>query len=297
MDGSGGTLDFFIDDFINKQVIGKGLDERTQKAYRLDLEHFYQWMDKEHLPENMPAWEGRRAQYLTYLFQEKRLRTSTISRKNRVFGYFLAYLKKQGAIAEGGSLEDHRLTPRISGYESQEISKPKEIGPERQPVKGPLSKQEVDAFFQAIRREQEELDSDFRRRLCLRDQIMMGLLFYHRIEVSELLMIQVADYDLRSGILSIRKKRQKGYCVCLFSKELRRQMEQWLDEHEYFERDEEFKERMFLSKLGRPLSMKMVILIFEKYRVMAGIEKEFTPKDLKNSLGPYGQELVREQCG
>ena len=74
-------------------------------------------------------------------------------------------------------------------------------------------------------------------------------------------------------------------------------MEQWLDEHEYFERDEEFKERMFLSKLGRPLSMKMVILISEKYRVMAGIENDFTPKDLKNSLGPYGQELVREQCG
>ena len=53
---------------------------------------------------------------------------------------------------------------------------------------------------------------------------------------------------------------------------------------------------MFLSKLGRPLSMKMVILIFEKYRMLAGIEKEFTPKDLKNSLERYGIELAMEQC-
>ena len=30
--------------------------------------------------------------------------------------------------------------------------------------------------------------------------------------------------------------------------------------------------------------MKMVILVFEKYKVMAGIKKESTPKDLKCSM-------------
>ena len=83
----------------------------------------------------------------------------------------------------------------------------------------------------------------------------------------------------------------------MFSKELREQIEQWIEEHECFERDDEFREKMFLSKLGRPLSMKMVILIFEKYRKLAGIEKEFTPKDLKNSLEKYGRELVEEKSG
>ena len=34
-----------IDEFIDSQVIKKGLDERTAKAYRLDLEHLYQWLD------------------------------------------------------------------------------------------------------------------------------------------------------------------------------------------------------------------------------------------------------------
>ena len=52
---------------------------------------------------------------------------------------------------------------------------------------------------------------------------------------------------------------------------------------------------MFLSKLGKPLSMKMVTNIFDKYRVLAGIEKECTPKDLKKSLGRYGEEMVRER--
>ena len=34
-----------IDGFINSYVIGNGLDRRTEKAYRMDLEHFYVWAD------------------------------------------------------------------------------------------------------------------------------------------------------------------------------------------------------------------------------------------------------------
>ena len=71
-------------------------------------------------------------------------------------------------------------------------------------------------------------------------------------------------------------------------------MEQWLSEHGYFEHDDLYRNQMFLSKMGKPLSMKMVINIFDKYRVMAGIEKECKPKDLKNSLGKYAEELVME---
>ena len=272
-----GMPDGFIDSFIDIQVIGRGLDQRTGKAYRLDLEHFYKWMEKDGTPGEMDVWEKRIEQYISYLSQERRLCPSTISRKYRVFGYFLGYLVQQGALS------------------GTYVPKPlKSAGTQKGPDS--LSKDEVDAFFKAIRREREELDSDFRRRVCLRDQIMMELLFYHGLEVSELLKMEVSDYNPASGNLLVRKKKGKVCTVRVFSKDLRKQVEQWLTEHEYFEHDEEYRERMFLSKLGRPLSMKMVILIFEKYRILAGIEKEFTPKDLKNSLERYGRELVREQC-
>ena len=68
-----------------------------------------------------------------------------------------------------------------------------------------------------------------------------------------------------------------------------------MSEHVYFEHGGMYHNRMFLSKLGKPLSMKMVINIFDKYRRLAGIEKECTPKDLKNSLGRYAEDMVREQ--
>ena len=157
-----------------------------------------------------------------------------------------------------------------------------------------LNKKEVDSFFQAINQEYIDLDSDFRKRVCLRNQVMMELIFYHRIEISELLRMEVTDYNRKTSTLIVRRKREKEQIVSLFSKTLQKQMVQWLDVHEYFERDEEYNNQMFLSKLGKPLSMKMVINIFDKYRRMAGIEKECSPKDLKNSLKRYAEEMVWE---
>ncbi len=262
--------------FINTQVVGRGLDGRTAKAYRIDLDLFFRWLEsgrQENVEEE--GLERKMEIYLKYLSRERRLRFATVCRKHQVFGYYLSYLKSQGMIEGFQPLEQPQSNEEIS-------------------VDTVLTKTEVDAFFQAIRREYDGLDSDFRKRVCLRDQVMMELLFYHRIEVSELLRMEVSDYNRKSAVLMIHKKREKVRKVTLFSHLLQEQMGQWMKERTYFEHGGLYQNRMFLSKLGKPLSMKMITNIFDKYRVMAGIEKECTPKDLKNSLGRYGEELVRE---
>ncbi len=268
-----------IDDFINTQVISRGLDERTAKAYRMDLEKFYFWLEDGEGEETAKAgWnlEDQMEAYLDYLSDEKGLRYSTLYRKQRVFGYYLASLVSQGVLSQCRPLHP--------------VSQPRKTM-----VDTLLTKREVEAFFQAIGREYEDLDSDFRRRVCLRDQVMMELLFYHGLEISQLLVLEVSDYNPKTFTLTIRRKREKDRTVYLFSRALQKQMAQWLSEHIYFEHGGMYHNRMFLSKLGKPLSMKMVINIFDKYREMAGIEKVCKPKDLKNSLGRYAEELVREQ--
>lgn len=298
-----------IDGFIKNLVMDRGSDKRTAKAYRSDLELFFRWLgfpegdvyqsegqgkeetmgkersvagkseaDRSTLEGGRLGHDLERAMesYLDQLFDEKGLRFSTISRKHRVFGYYLSYLQDQGILKD--------IRP---------LMLPEQL--EKSPADNSLTKKEVDSFFRAIDREYMELDSDFRRRVCLRDQVMMELLFYHRIEISELLRLEMSDYDKETAVLKIRRKRERDRTVHLFSPALQEQMIRWLQEHVYFEHGELYQERMFLSKLGKPLSMKMVTNIFEKYRVLAGIEKECTPKDLKNGLGRYAEEVVREK--
>ena len=281
------SLQNLIEGFIDSQSASRGLDERTAKAYRLDLELFFRWleMDREGNKEDgrkkvisaPPQYlEGKMEEYLQYLSREKERRFSTVCRKYLVFGYFLSYLKGEGAI---------------EGF--RELALPEQ--PKEASVDTLLTKREVDAFFQAIDREYAGLDSDFRKRVCLRDQVMMKLLFYHRVEISELLRMEVNDYNRKTAVLTIRRKRERDCAVYLYSRDLQQQMWQWIEEHGYFEHGGLYDGRMFLSKLGKPLSMKMVTNIFDKYRVLAGIEKECTPKDLKKSLGRYGEEMVRER--
>lgn len=41
-----------IEGFIHTQVINRGLDERTMKAYRQDLELLFGWLEPEEVREN-----------------------------------------------------------------------------------------------------------------------------------------------------------------------------------------------------------------------------------------------------
>lgn len=290
----------FIDGFINEHIIRQGLDYRTEKAYRLDLEHFCDWMEQrqernlldgsdltKHLKfaagvseadeDGLEDWMDA---YLEYLITEKKLSSSTICRKNRVFDYYLSYLSGQGIIA---------------GHRTLKAEKQLEIKSETRTF---LSKKESDAFFNAINQEYEKLDSEFRKRICLRDMVMMKLLFYHKIEISELLRIEEKDYNQETDMLTIRRKRGENSEFYLYSYELRQKMKEWMQERKQLRCEGEYYGRIFISKLGKPLSMKMVIKVFDKYRKLAGIEKGFTPKDLKeNCMKQYARELVMERCG
>ena len=380
-----------IEDFIKDQSARNRLDERTVKAYQLDLGLFYDWMRE----NGIASFDSEVAErYLDYLSREKKLRFSTVTRKYRVLSYFLEYLSKEGHLSGYRPLTTPAPTPQAAeraekagrrgdggmagmpgpdgrigvpgpegivgapeaegiigvsgafGTASVPVSPVLEgaagmsavMGAETPVVRKKghfLSKAEVDRFFVALDREYEELDSDFRKRVCLRDRVMMELLFYHGLEVSEILRLELADYGGKTGMLWVRRKRQtegdrvsdedrdgadpreairdrdieradggnrgrrkdKERSVRIFSRELRERLELWIREHGYFERVEGYRDVMFLSKLGKPLSMKMVISIFDKYRIMAGIGRECTPKDLKRSMERYARELMMERCG
>lgn len=263
-----------IDKFISSQVLIHDWNERTIKAYRLDLEHLYSWIQT----ENKEKFDKKTVEnYLHFLLEKKKLCASTVMRKYRVICYFLDYLFKEGLLSDNPPL----LPPILMMQKNKKEHF--------------LSKSEIDSFFVALSREYDDLESDFRKRICLRDHIMMALLFYHGLEISELLRLKLSDYNRKTGVLMIQEKKNKQRAVYLYSKKLRDKMHLWTDEHTYFELIPDYNNWLFLSKLGRPLSMKMVINIFEKYKDLAGIKKDCTPKDLKSSMKRYAKELVVEK--
>ena len=80
-----------VDEFIDTQVLSRGLDERTAMAYRKDLEKLYLWLEASGMkgksgnaecPGNADFFlEEQMETYLDYLSRERGLRCSTIFRK------------------------------------------------------------------------------------------------------------------------------------------------------------------------------------------------------------------------
>ena len=125
-DGIADAPNDLMEGFISSYGEKHRLDPRTKKAYRMDLEHFYAWVDScgeedslepntrvdenkesgefRKSKESKPApgfggWEDRMEAYLDYLAMERKLSASTICRKTRVLGYYLSYLVRQGVIS------------------------------------------------------------------------------------------------------------------------------------------------------------------------------------------------------
>ena len=318
-DGIADAPNDLMEGFISSYGEKHRLDPRTKKAYRMDLEHFYAWVDScgeedslepntrvdenkesgefRKSKESKPApgfggWEDRMEAYLDYLAMERKLSASTICRKTRVLGYYLSYLVRQGVISGCRPLKTVTSGENQGSYRNSKNHQKGEV-----PARNLLSKQDADALFQAMEREYKGLESEFRKRVCLRDMVMLGLLFYHRIEISELLRLEVSDYDVETGTIRVRKKRGEVFAIRLYASGLRRKMEEWLKERNQFMRKGEGSGQIFLSKYGKPLSMEMFIQIFDKYRKLAGIEKKLTPKDLKeSSMKQYARELMIERC-
>ncbi len=85
----------WVRDFVAEEVLGKGLDERTARAYRTDLEHLYLWLGKYGKGQ---LERGAVEDYLNYLVNEEGLKYSTVTRKYRVFCYYMEYLERKGIM-------------------------------------------------------------------------------------------------------------------------------------------------------------------------------------------------------
>lgn len=125
-----------IENFIGERVAKHGLDCRTEKAYRLDLELFYIWLGQKEAETSVEkvetdGWGACAEDYLTYLTMEKKLSSSTISRKNRVISYYLSYLARQGLISG--------YHPPIRALKNRKTQNKKEGGQ--------LSRKDADAFL------------------------------------------------------------------------------------------------------------------------------------------------------
>lgn len=250
-----------LQDWISRYLLDckyqKGLDSKTLKAYRIDLEQFSALISQSDLELTR---EGL-MKYISDLHQ--RYKPRTVKRKIASVKAFCSYLEYEELVRENPF---SRLRLKLN---------PPLILPRTIPL--PVIEAVLTAAYQA----REETRTSEQQKSVLRDIAVLELLFATGVRVSELCALQYADVRLEEGEIKIYGKGAKERFVQIANQDVLNALCHYRENY----RDAiEQAGAFFVNRSRRPLSTQSVRAIVNKYCKLAGVESHITPHMFRHSF-------------
>ena len=262
-----------INNYMHYLAVEKGLSKNTLESYRRDLEKFIAFMSEHQISK--PEEVDRDA--LNLFIADLKIKgraTSTISRGIASIRSFFNFLLQEGLIKTNPSLE----------LESPKLEKK---------LPRVLTTGEIDRLLA------QPLAGDNNG---LRDKAMLELLYATGIRVSELVSLNISDFDPRVGFLRCSGKGMKERIVPIGTLAINS-----VNEYVIRSRPRLLKTNgetaLFVNQHGNRLTRQGFWKILKKYARKTNIQGEITPHTLRHSFATHllenGADLrsVQEMLG
>lgn len=235
----------------------KGLDPKTIKAYRIDLNQFSAFLDQKYPDLN----RERIMEYLSILHQK--YKPKTIRRKIASIKAFCNYLEYEGLIRENpfSHLRFKLNVPSIL---------PKTI---------PLST--IESILATAYQMEKTAKTSKQQHTILRDIAILELLFATGARVSELCALQYGDVRLKEGEIKIYGKGAKERFVQIANPDVLKALLRY---------ENSYKDiilqtgSFFVNRLHKPLSDQSIRQIVNKYCKLAKVQTHITPHMFRHSF-------------
>lgn len=241
-----------LSDYFQYCQYQKKLNDKTLKAYRIDLKQFFDYAKTAHVDVTRNIITG----YITHLHRS--FKPKSVKRKLASIKAYYNWLEAEETI------EKNPFT-RLS-LKFQE--------PQLLPRTVPLNV--IEAILTAAYLELRRTSTPSNRILI--EVAVLELLFATGIRVSELCTIKVKDLDFENGILRVYGKGSKERNITIAHKDVLHIIKRYLettDENEGF---------LFVNRIGKRLSEQSVRLILNKYVQKCKIKEHITPHMLRHSF-------------
>ncbi len=260
-------------EYSNYLAVEKGLSKNTLESYRRDLNKFITFLSK--LGINDPALIEKVEinRFLTEL-KNNNCATSTISRTIASLRSFFTFLVQEGFIDNNPALD----------LESPKIEKK---------LPRVLTTGEIDRLLGQPKPVEHK---------GLRDKAMLELLYASGIRVSELIDLNLSDFDPLVGYLRCRGKGQKERIVPIGSVAIN-----YVSEYMSKARSRLCKNNgeiaLFVNQHGNRMTRQGFWKILKKYALQSNINGEITPHTIRHSFATHllenGADLrsVQEMLG
>ncbi len=247
------TMEQKISHYLLDCEYQKGLDQKTLKAYRIDLTQFAAFLAQRGLPLDR---EGVTA-YIAGLHQGYKPRS--VRRKIASVKAFCGYLEYEGMLEENPFAKLRlKLDPPL-------------ILPRTIPLP------DIESILATAYRIKKETPGN----TPLRDVAVLELLFATGIRVSELCSLHPSDVRLSEGEIKIYGKGAKERFVQIANPSVLQALQEY---RTVFATPIEQSDAFFVNRLCHPLSDQSVRGIVRKYAKLAGIEQRITPHMFRHSF-------------
>lgn len=243
--------------FINYCLYQRGLDDKTIKAYNIDLKQFKIFIDNQ-------EWNSKETlvNYLTNLYQIYKPKTA--KRKLATLRAFYNYLEYEDILEVNPF---NKL--RINYKEPALLPKTIELS-DIEKILGYAYKQ-VDKVGV----------SNYRKETYIRNRALLELLFATGARVSEICNLKIRDVHIKQKYINIYGKGSRERIVNIPNKEVLKTLSEYqnikLVKSDYF----------FINRLGNKLSEQSARNIINSYAKACNIKQHITPHMFRHSFATY----------
>ncbi len=252
------TLQTYVENYLEYCAVQKRLDEKTLKAYRIDLRQFFEQFP---VSEATAISSSDLEAYIARLNQVHKPKTA--KRKVASVKALFHYLEYKEIIDKNpfSKMQIHFREPMIL---------PKTI---------PLHIVEI--FLSTIYKQRKNAKTDYQKRNALRDAAVIELLFATGMRISELCSLKESDIDLYDGIVLIYGKNDKERRIQIGNSSVI----QVLKEYQInFCAEIKTCHHFFANQSGKNLSDQAVRRMINKYATLASIDLHITPHMFRHTF-------------
>lgn len=244
-----------IKNYLNYCRYQKRLDEKTLKAYQIDLNQFTSWLE---ITDITPAVLE---DYIAHLHQT--YKPKSVKRK-------IASLKALFHYLEYKEIIERNPFTKLQIKFREPVILPKTI---------PLYT--VEQFLAVIYKQRREARTAYQKKTALRDAAVIELLFSTGMRISELCALGTGDVNLYDGTVLIYGKGAKERRIQIGNNDVINILETYKDE---FLTEIRGCGHFFVSLSGSPLSDQSIRRMIRKYCALASIELHITPHMFRHTF-------------
>ena len=252
------NLQSLIEDYLKFCHSQKRLDEKTLKAYRIDLKQFYNQTSVTDISE---ITSQILEDYIAKLHQQ--YKPKTVKRKIASLKAFFHYLEYKDII-------DRNPFSKIQVRFREPVILPKTI---------PLHT--IEAFLTAIYNQCRNAKTDYQRKNALRDAAVTELLFATGMRISELCALKNDDINLYDGTILIYGKGDKERRIQIGNESVINILREYKDT---FHKEPLYSNNFFINQSGSVLSDQSVRRMIVKYSSLAAIDMHITPHMFRHTF-------------